>query len=335
MDQEKERHSEYQYLNLLEDTMQNGVIKHDYATGKELRSVFGRQIRFDLSQGFPLLTTKQMAYKSMIHELVWFLRGDTNIKYLVDNNVKFWDDWAYKPYNKAADKGLVPKLTIDEFRFKIKGLPKEDPFVEKWGELGPVYGRQWRKWHASDGRTIDQLTWALDKVKNEPDRKHICVSAWNPEYIYEMSLPGTEMAIPPCHTLYQFNVANNKLSLQLYQRSSDEFLGVPVNIASYALLNIIAAQLTEREIGDFVNTFGDAHIYSDHYDQVREQLTRKPYPLPKVRINPQRNRVEDLDKLVFDDIEIEEYNYHPRLKGDITVVGGFDEKNRGKYTNSL
>jgi thymidylate synthase len=209
------QHPEYQYLNLLADVMENGYEKHEFNTGIALKSVFGRMMRFDLSQGFPLLTTKKVFIKGIIHELVWFLRGDTNIKYLVENNIHIWDDWAYKEYDKASKRGEVPPMTMDEFVAQVKG---DTAFAKRWGELGPVYGRQWRRWKASDGREIDQLQWAIEKLKKYPDRKHVVVSAWNPEFIYEMALPGTSMALPPCHTLFQFNVMGGKLSCQLFQR---------------------------------------------------------------------------------------------------------------------
>jgi thymidylate synthase len=325
---EKEgKHPEYQYLDILKDIMENGFEKTDYATGTKLKSVFGRQIRFDLSKGFPLLTTKKVFMKGIIHELLWFLRGSTNIKYLVDNDVHIWDDWAYKEYKKAMEKNEVPSMTQEEFAQKIKQESAESEFVKKWGELGPVYGRQWRKWQASDGRIIDQLAWAIWKTKNYPDRKHVCVSAWNPEFIYEMSKPGTTMAIPPCHVLYNINVTDNKLSLLLYQRSCDAFLGVPFNIASYALLTMILAQICGYEPGEFIHTYGDIHIYGNHYEQVKEQLSREPKPFPKMLINPEKKNIDDF---TIDDFKLENYDPHPALKAPITVVGGFDEKDRAK-----
>ena len=327
-EQKEERHPEYQYLDILKDIMENGHEKTDFATGTKLKSVFGRQIRFDLSKGFPLLTTKKVFMKGILHELLWFLKGETNIKNLVDNDVHIWDDWPYKEYKKAAEKGDVPPLKQEEFIQKIKELDKEHPFVKKWGELGPVYGRQWRKWQAADGRLIDQLAWAIWKTRNYPDRKHVCISAWNPEFIYEMSKPGTTMAIPPCHVLYNINVTNNRLSLQLYQRSCDAFLGVPFNIASYSLLTMILAQVCGYEPGDFVHTYGDIHVYGDHYEQVKEQLSRTPKPFPKMVINKNK---KEIDEFVFEDFELLEYDPHPPLKAPITVVGGFNEKDRGAF----
>lgn len=285
-------------------------------------------MRFDLSKGFPLLTTKKVFMRGIIHELIWFLKGSTNIKYLVDNDVHIWDDWPYKGYKKAMDSGEVPPLTQDELIKKFKELPEDHPFVKKWGELGPVYGRQWRKWQASNGRVIDQLAWAVWKSKNYPDRKHVCVSAWNPEFIYEMSEPGTTMAIPPCHAFYNINVTNGKLSLGLYQRSCDIFLGVPFNIASYALLTIILAQICGYEPGEFVHTLGDTHIYGNHYEQVKEQLSRTPKQFPKIWVNPEK---KNLDDFTIDDFKLIDYDSHPAIKGEITVVGGFNEKDRSLF----
>lgn len=323
----QERHPEEQYLNLLRDIMENGFEKQVYNTGNSTKNVFGRQIRFDLSKGFPLLTTKKVFMKGIIHELLWFLKGDTNIKYLVDNDVHIWDDWAYKEYKKASEKEEVPSLTQEEFAKKIKESPADSEFVKKWGELGPVYGRQWRKWQAG-GREIDQLKWAIWKTKNYPERRHVCVSAWNPAFIYEMSEPGTTMAIPPCHVLFNINVMNNKLSLQLYQRSCDAFLGVPFNIASYALLTMILAQVCGYEPGEFIHTYGDIHVYSDHYEQVKEQVSRTPRPFPQIKINP---GIKDIDDFKYEDFTLEDYDPHPALKAPITVVGGFDEKERGEF----
>ncbi|MDP3988313.1 MAG: thymidylate synthase, partial [Candidatus Levybacteria bacterium] len=274
------KNGEYQYLNLLKDILKNGVDKPVFNNEVTSRSVFGRQIRFDLSKGFPLLTTKKVFLKGIIYELLWFLQGNSNIKYLVDHDVHIWDEWAYKPYKSSK------LLSHEEFIQKIKEMPESSEFVRKWGELGPVYGSQWRKWTASDGRVIDQIKWIIEKVKKTPYRRHAIISAWNPEFIYEMAAPGKSMALPPCHTLWQLNVVNNKLSLQLYHRSADIFLGVPFNIASYALLTMMLAQVTGFEPGEFIHTFGDVHIYSNHFDQVKEQLKRKPRSFPKMIINP-------------------------------------------------
>lgn len=315
---QNQNHPEYQYLNLLQDIMDHGIEKPIFGVeNTTIKSVFGRQMRFDLSQGFPLLTTKKTFLRGIIHELIWFLSGSSSIKYLIDNDVHIWDEWAYKGYKKAMDKGEVPELSQEEFVAKIK---KDDSMMQKWGDLGPVYGVQWRHWPAGDGRTIDQLAWAINELKTTPFRKSILVSAWNAAYIYEMAKPGESMVIAPCHTLFHLNVNDNKLSLQLYQRSADSFLGVPFNIASYALLTMMLAQVTGYEPGDFVHTFGDVHIYSNHFDQVKEQLTRQPRPFPVMKINPD---VKNIDDFKFDDFTIEGYDPHPPLKAEITVVGGF------------
>ena len=313
----KNLHPEYQYLDLLTDVMENGFEKHEFNSGITFRSVFGRQIRFDLSTGFPLLTTKKVFLRGILHELIWFLRGDSNIKYLVDNDVHIWDEWGYKGY-KAAQNSKI--LTQEEYVVKIKSSSSDHPFVKKYGELGPVYGVQWRRWPASDGRKIDQVKWAIQKIKKTPERRHIVISAWNPEFVYEMAKPGQSVALPPCHTLFQFNVINGRLSCQLYQRSADLFLGVPFNIASYALFTMIFAHLTGYPPGDFVHTFGDAHIYSNHFDQVKEQIKRKPRPFPKMKINP---KLKDIDDIKFEDFTLEGYDSHPPIKGEVTVVGGF------------
>ncbi|MFA5998324.1 MAG: thymidylate synthase [Candidatus Paceibacterota bacterium] len=318
----KSRHPEYQYLELLQDILKNGVEKKEFNTGIPIRSVFGRMMRYDLSKGFPLLTTKKVFLKGIIHELLWFLRGETNIRSLVQQGVHIWDDWPYKEYKKKMETGKVPQMTQEEFIAKIVANKK---FAKEWGELGPVYGRQWRKWPAAGGRGIDQLAWAVWKTKNYPDRKHVVVSAWNPEYVYEMSKPGTSMAIPPCHTMFNLNVSDGKLSLALYQRSADTFLGVPFNIASYALLTMILAQVTGYKPGEFVHFLGDTHLYGNHFKQAREQMKRKPRPFPRMKINPKK---KEIDSFVYEDFILENYNPHPPIKGDITVVGGFNEKDR-------
>src|SRR3989344_6343817 len=240
----KLKHPEYQYLDLLKDILKNGIDKPVFNNpGVYIRSVFGRQIRFDLEKGFPLLTTKKVFLRGIIHELLWFLKGDSNIKYLVDQDVRIWNEWAYKKFKVQSEKLKVKKvLKQEEFITKIRSLPKNDPFVKKWGDLGNVYGVQWRKWKTSDNRVIDQLGWAINELKTTPFRKSIVVSVWNPEFIYEMASPGKSMALPPCHTLFQLDVRNKKLSLHLYMRSADFFLGVPFNIASYSLLTMMLAQ---------------------------------------------------------------------------------------------
>src|SRR3989304_4587587 len=265
----KQTHPEYQYLDLARDIMENGTWKISHSTGVRLKSVFGRQIRYDLSAGFPLLTTKKVFSRGIIHELIWFISGSSNIKYLVDNDVHIWDEWAYKNYNLAVQKKQTPEMSQGDFVVKIKN---NKIFAKKWGELGPVYGVQWRRWAASDGRKIDQLKWAIEKLKKTPGRKSIVVSAWNPEFSYEMAAKGKSMVIVPCHMFFHLNVNEGKLSLLLYQRSCDMFLGVPFNIASYAFLNLMLAQVTGLKPGEFIHTLGDAHIYLNHIEQVKLQL---------------------------------------------------------------
>jgi thymidylate synthase len=262
-----------QYLELLEHILKNGVQKSD-RTGTGTISVFGYQMRFDLSKGFPLLTTKKLHLKSIIYELLWFLKGDTNIKYLNENGVTIWDEWANPE-----------------------------------GELGPIYGYQWRSWPASDGRHIDQIVQVIGSISQNPDSRRHLVCSWNVGDI-------GKMALPPCHVLFQFYVANGKLSCQLYQRSADVFLGVPFNIASYSLLTMMVAHVTGLEPGEFIHTLGDTHIYLNHVEQVKLQLTREPRPLPTMRINPQVKSIFDFS---YDDFSLEGYNPHPHIKGNIAV----------------
>ncbi len=262
-----------QYLDLLSHVLEHGTEKAD-RTGTGTRSVFGWQMRFALADGFPLVTTKKLHLRSIVHELLWFLKGETNIAYLKDNKVSIWDEWA------DAD-----------------------------GELGPVYGKQWRRWASADGIEIDQIRWVVDEIKRNPDSRRLIVSAWN-----VADLP--QMALMPCHTMFQFYVADGKLSCQLYQRSGDIFLGVPFNIASYALLTHMVAQACDLGVGDFVHTLGDAHLYSNHFDQAREQLSRAPRPLPTLRLNPD---VKDLFAFAYDDIAVEGYDPHPAIKAPVAV----------------
>lgn len=262
-----------QYLDLLSHILENGNEKTD-RTGTGTKSVFGYQMRFDLQKGFPLLTTKKLHTRSIFHELLWFLKGDTNIKYLHDNKVTIWDEWA-----------------------------------DENGDLGPVYGKQWRAWQGADGKITDQISQVVNQIKNSPDSRRMLVSAWN---VGEVE----QMALPPCHIVFQFYVANNKLSCQLYQRSADVFLGVPFNIASYALLTQMLAQVCGLEAGEFIHTLGDAHLYSNHLDQARLQLSRTPYELPKLVLNPE---IKDIFDFKYEDITIEDYVSHPHIKAEVAV----------------
>ncbi len=311
-------HPEYQYLNLLEDILENGSWKISHSTGVKLKSVFGRQIRFDLSKGFPLLTTKKVFLRGIIHELIWFLSGSSNIKYLVENNVHIWDEWAYKKYQWANDTRSAKQLSYEEFINKIQTDKK---FLEKWGELGPVYGVQWRKWPTGRKKTVDQLGWALEKIKKYPQKKHYVISAWNAGCIYEMSgSHAASMVIAPCHTMFHINITGDKLSLLLYQRSADMFLGVPFNIASYSLLTLMIAQVAGYKPGEFIHTFGDAHIYENHFEQVKEQLKRTPRLFPVMKLD---QKVKKIDDFKFEHFTLEDYDPYPPIKGEITVVGGF------------
>ncbi len=295
------------------DIMKHGTWKASHSTGVKLKSVFGRICRYDLSKGLPVLTTKKVFTRGIIHELLWFLSGESNIKYLLDNNVHIWDEWAYKKYTWAAPH----PVTFEKFMESMK----EPEFVKKWGELGPVYGVQWRRWPVNRKRTVDQLGWAIEKIKKYPMKKHYVISAWNAGCIYEMSgSRAASMVIAPCHTMFHINITGDKLSLLLYQRSADLFLGVPFNIASYAILTMMLAQVTGYKPGEFVHVFGDVHIYENHLKQCRQQLKRKPRKFPIMKINPE---VKNIDDFKFEDFQLVDYNPHPPIKGDITVVGGF------------
>ena len=325
-------HPEQQYLDLLKDILENGTVKHDHNTGIGLTSVFGRQMRFDLSKGFPLLTTKKVPWNSIMHELYWFMSGQTNVKYLVDHKVPIWNDSPFKIYKKKADKGAdapskdgLPQLTLEEFVEKIR---TDDAFAKAHGELPRIYGEQWRAWPAADGRKIDQLSWVMDTLKNFPERKHAILSAWNPQFLYAMANPGEALAYPLCHILFHFNVSGNKLSCLLYQRSCDMFLGVPFNIASYAALTMIVAKICGYEPGEFIHTLGDAHIYHDHFDQVKEQIKREPKPFPKLVLS---DEIKDLASFRPEMVTLTDYDPHPPLKAKMTVAGGFDEKDRKSF----
>lgn len=275
-----------QYLDLMQHILDNGTHKED-RTGTGTMSVFGYQMRFNLADGFPMVTTKKLHLKSIIHELLWFLKGETNIKYLKDNGVSIWDGWA------TAE-----------------------------GELGPVYGKQWRSWEGPNGEVVDQIKQLIHDIKTNPDSRRLLVSAWNPallpdtQYSPDQNAAMGKQALPPCHTLFQFYVADGKLSCQLYQRSGDVFLGVPFNIASYALLTLMVAQVCDLEPGDFVHTFGDAHLYSNHMDQVKEQLSREPLPLPQMKINP---AIKDIFEFTYEDFEVVGYESHPHIKAPVAI----------------
>ena len=290
-----------QYLDFLQYILDNGSKKSD-RTGTGTISAFGYQMRFDLSKGFPLLTTKKVYLRAIIHELLWFIKGDTNIKYLVDNNVKIWNEWPYKKYTESNEyKGE----TMEEFVEKIKG---DSEFAKKWGELGPVYGHEWRHFDGQDCFK-DQLAWVIDEIKKNPDSRRLIVNSWQAAYI-------DKMALPPCHTMYQFYVRDGKLSCQLYQRSGDAFLGIPFNIASYALLTMMVAQVCGLEVGEFIHTIGDCHIYLNHLDQINLQLSRTPRSLPKMKINKE---VKNIDDFQFTDFELTDYDPYPTIKGAVAV----------------
>ena len=297
-----------QYLDLLRHILDNGVKKDD-RTGVGTISTFGYQMRFNLQEGFPLLTTKKVFLRGIIHELLWFLTGNTNIKYLVDNKVHIWDDWPYAVYKDSEEYNNETK---EEFIEKIK---TDDNFAKKWGDLGPVYGKQWRRWSTPDGKEIDQIADVIDQIKNNPNSRRLIVSGWNVSDIQGL-IKGKKSAPPLCHSLFQFYVAGGKLSCQLYQRSADVFLGVPFNIASYSLLTMMIAQVCGLQPGEFIHTFGDVHIYLNHLDQVKEQLSRETKQIPKMKINP---NVKNIDDFKHEDFELEDYEPHPPIKAPIAV----------------
>lgn len=314
---------EQEYLSLLERIMDEGVDRDD-RTGTGTRSVFGHQMRFDLSKGFPLLTTKRVSFNLIKSELLWFLKGDTNIKYLLEHNNHIWDEWAFKRYVESEDyRGPnmsdfgIRAVKDPEFneiyqeelnRFNQRIL-NDEAFAEKYGTLGNVYGAQWRSWMGADGQVVDQISRVIESIKTNPNSRRHIVTAWNPSEV-------DNMALPPCHTMFQFYVAEGKLSCQLYQRSADVFLGVPFNIASYSLLIHLIAQECGLEVGEFVHTLGDAHIYLNHFDQVKEQLSRDIREFPNLVINKTKQSIFDFD---MDDIKVEDYHPHKRIKAPIAV----------------
>ena len=300
-----------QYHDLLKHILNTGVWKDD-RTGTGTYSVFGYQARFNLQDGFPLLTTKKVFTKAIIYELLWFLKGESNIQYLCQNGVRIWDDWPYEKYKKSAEFGG------EDMKAFAQKIAADNDFAQKWGNLGPVYGYQWRSWPAPDGRAIDQISSLITQIKKNPYSRRLIVSAWNVPYI-------DEMALPPCHTMFQFYVAppdknkgetKGKLSCQLYQRSADVFLGVPFNIASYALLTMMIAQVCDLALGDFVHTFGDVHLYSNHIEQAKLQLSRDIRPLPQMVINPE---IKDIFGFKYEDFTLENYNPHPGIAAEVAV----------------
>jgi thymidylate synthase len=297
-----------QYHELLQYILNNGHFKSD-RTGTGTYSVFGYQMRFNLQEGFPLVTTKKLHVKSIIHELLWFLKGESNIRYLCQNGVRIWDDWPYAKYKASAE---FAGEDIKTFATKIA---QDEDFANKWGDLGPVYGVQWRSWQGANGQIVDQISDLINQLKSNPDSRRLIVSAWNVPYI-------SQMALPPCHTMFQFYTAidsvsgKRKLSCQLYQRSADVFLGVPFNIASYALLTMMIAHVCDMIPADFVHTFGDAHLYSNHLEQARLQLSREPRPLPTMKINP---NVLDIFNFKYDDFVLENYHPHPHIAAEVAV----------------
>ncbi|PSL41897.1 thymidylate synthase [Planomicrobium soli] len=312
-----------QYLDLCEHILHNGTRKED-RTGTGTLSVFGYQMRYNLQEGFPLMTTKKTAFRLIVSELLWFIKGDTNVQALIAENNHIWDEWAFAQWaespeyegpdmtdfgrraQKDPEFAAIYKEQMAVFQEKILS---DDLFAEKYGDLGPVYGKQWRSWATTTGGTIDQLRNVIEAIKNNPDSRRHLVTAWNPEFV-------DDMALPPCHTMFQFYVADGKLSCQLYQRSADVFLGVPFNIASYALLTHLIARECGLEVGDFVHTTGDTHLYTNHLDQVKEQLAREPKKLPTLKIN---EGVESIFDLTLGDISIEGYDPHPRISAPVAV----------------
>ena len=314
-----------QYLQLLNHILENGIIKND-RTGIGTKSCFGYQMRFDLSKGFPLLTTKKVFLKMIIHELLWFLRGETNIRYLVQNNVKIWNEWSYQIYLEKNNLEKEYERYSDRWKEKlewfVEQIKNNEQFARKYGELGPIYGKQWTRWTGPEGKEINQIQNVIDLINNDPTSRRMIVSGWNVGELQEL-IKNHHHAPPPCHTLFQFMVSDNRLSCQLYQRSADVFLGVPFNIASYALLTMMIAQITNLQPGEFVHTFGDVHIYENHRAQAQEQLTREPRAFPTLSF---AQSFDSLESFRPEYVEIQNYEPHPTIKAELTVAGGFNPK---------
>lgn len=317
-------HPEQQYLDLLREVLDTGIKNVDRGTGVTSYSVFGRQHHYDLSQGFPLLTTKRVYWKGVIQELYWFASGQSNIKYLVDNDVHIWDDYPYKIYSVKAEKGELPPLTKEEF---IQNIKNDADFAEKHGNLPRIYGELWRRWPTRTGGSVDQLQWVIDELRADPYAHNAIVNSWNPEYLYTMATKEDTSYFPICHNMYQVSIKDNKLYLQLYQRSADLFLGVPFNIASYALLAQVLAKILNVEPGVFIHTFGDAHIYENHLEQAREQLKRAPKAFPTITID---DSIKEINDFTPDKITLNDYDPHPMIKGELTVAGGYFEDTKKK-----
>lgn len=316
MPAKKERHPEYQYLDLAKEMLSKGIKNIDRGTGVASYAVFGRQIRFDLSKGFPLLTTKKVYWKGVLWELYWFASGQTNIKSLVDNDVHIWDDYPYKIYSELVEAKKAPELTKEQF---IEKIAKDTKFAKKYGNLPKCYGEMWRRWPTRTKKTIDQLQWLINEIKDDPDARNLIVNSWNPEYLYQMARKKDAGRFPICHNMYQVSVKDGKLNLHLYQRSCDAFLGVPFNIASYALLTQILAKITGYEPGEFIHTYGDLHIYEDHIEQFKEQLKREPRPFPQIKLS---NNIKTIEDFTPDEVKLIGYNPHPPIKAKLTVAGG-------------
>ena len=325
----EKKHPEYQYLDLMQELLDHGGRQEDAQTGDITYSLFGKQIRFDLSEGFPLLTTKKVFWKGVLHELYWFMSGQINVKYLVDKGVHIWDDYPFRIYNDKREKEGWPELTKEEF---IDKITNDEAFAAKHGDLPRIYGEMWRKWPRKDGSEgVDQLSWIVQEITKDPHCHNAIVTSWNPEYLYAMAKPGEAARFPICHNMYQINLCKGKLCLQLYQRSADIFLGVPFNIGSYALLTMIISKITGYPVGEFVHTFGDVHIYEKHLEAAKEQLTREPMPFPTVTID---DAVTSIDAFRPEHVTLNNYESHPPIKAELAVVGGYNEKIHGQKAAS-